>query len=713
MKRSLLAAAMAMSVLCAAPAAMAQGLNVQNADIRAFIQDVARVTGRTFIVDPRVRGTVSVVSDERLTRDELFEVLLSTLRANGLVAVQTAGGAYRIAPEEGAAQSPSMGGGVAGFATEVFRLRNIGAAAAAESLKPLVGRQGVITPVPQGNAVIVSDYADNLRRIRGLINQVDQTRAATRTVTLENSSAREISEVINGLLTPPGAPANARNDLVSVVVVESSNSLILRGDPDTVAGLLPTIADLDQRARTSADIRVIRLQHADAEEMLPVLQQLVGAPVTAPSPGTIARSSSLEQRPGELQAQAIAALPQPAAALGGGAGPAAAGGSGEAGGQRVSIARYPGANALIIAGPPETQRLLGDVIRQLDVRREQVLIEAIVVEISDVAAKELGVQFLLAGENGLAATNYSSAAPNLLALTGAAAGGNTLDPTTLARLREGALGSLLGSTGALLGGGGLINDDQLFSFIINAVKRDTSSNILQTPSIMTLNNKEATILVGQEVPITTGEVLGNNNDNPFRTIQRQNVGVQLEVRPQINAGGAVTLSLRQEVSSVSRSTTATGELILDKREIETTVLADDGDIIVLGGLLDQNETLSDEKIPILGDIPVLGNLFRSRGRQRGKRNLVIFIRPQIVRTAAQARAVTGPRYDYIQADQLQTHRTLGPSSATLDAVVRDYLRANPPGTTALPPPPAPPATIGAAPLSPVQSAPLPPAEPPR
>lgn len=707
MKRLLASAAIGLALLCSAPSGSAQGLNVQGADIRAFIQDVARVTDRTLIVDPRVRGTVSVVSDERLTRDELFQVLLNTLRANGLVAVQLPGGAYRIAPEEGAAQSAASGGGVASFATEVFRLRNLGAAAAAESLKPLIGRQGVITASPQGNALIVSDYADNLRRIRGLLAQVDQPRAATQTVTLENSSAREVADVLNSLLLPPGAAPNARNDLVSVVVVDSSNSLILRGDPETVQQLLPIISDLDRRARESATVRVIRLQHADAEEMLPVLQQLVGAPITPPSATTATLSSSLEpsQGIGSSLSQAAARLqgqsqPQLAAA----AAPSAAPPS--EGGPRANIARYPGGNALVIAADPETQRLLADVIRQLDVRREQVVIEAIVVEISDNAAKELGVQFLLAGDE-LAAANYSNQAPNILGLAGAAAGANVLDPGTSQQLRNAAVNSVLGAGGFLLGGGGLIDDDTLFALVLNAVKRDTQSNILQTPSLMTLNNRAATILVGQEVPITTGEVLGNNNDNPFRTIQRQNVGVQLEVKPQINAGGAVTLFLRQEVSSVARSTTVTGELILDKREIETTVLAEDGDIIVLGGLLDQNELVTDEKIPVLGDIPYLGNLFRNRSRQRAKRNLMIFIRPRIVRSAEDARRVTAPRYDYIQAEQMSTNRLIGPSSSTLDALVRDYLRANPPGTEpALPPPPPSPA-VSAAPL-PLQSTPLPP-----
>jgi len=704
-------AALGCALLAAAsapPPAEAQGLNVRDADIRAFIADVSRVTGRTFIIDPRVRGTVSVASDERLTREELFEVLLTTLRANGLVAIPAGDGAYRIAPEEGAAQQPGVGpGAIAGFATEVFRLRNVSAATAVESLRPLVGRQGVVSASAQGNSLIVSDYADNLRRLRGIIGQIDADRALTETVTLQNSSAREIAGVLNGLLNPPGAAVGARNPLVSVVVVESSNSLLLRGDPETVRRLLPVIADLDRRAEASADVRVIRLQHADAEEMLPVLQQLVGAPVTQPSgPEGLGQGSGFDERAGQFGggARRTTTPVRPATGATGSVGGAGLAGGGSGG--QANIARYPGANALVIAADAQTQQMLAEVIRQLDVRREQIQIEAVIVEISDTAAKELGVQFLFAGENGFGSTNYSDSAPNLLALTGAVAGGNVLGEEVAAGLREAAVNSLLATPGALLGGGRLINDDALFSFIINAVKRDTASNLLQTPSIMTLNNREAHILVGQEVPVSTGEVLGDNNANPFRTIERQNVGIQLDVRPQVNAGGAITLFLRQEVSSVAPGTIA-GEPVFDKREFETTILADDGEIIAIGGLLDQNETLRNTRVPVLGDIPVVGELFKSRGRQRGKRNLVAFIRASIVRTPEQARAISAARYDAVRAEQFRSEQAGGapPGAApSIDAVFTEYLRANPPVVRPLEAPVAP----QPAPSAPVQTEPLPP-----
>lgn len=654
--------------LAPAPAAHAQSqvLNLQDADIRVFIQDVAQATGQTFIIDPRVQGKVTISSREPLSRTELFEVMLSTLRANGLVAVPAGSGVYRITPEEGAAAQPSSlsGAGGYGFSTQVFRLRNIDAASAAETLKPLIGRQGVVMPSPRGNLIVVADYADNLARIRSLLAQVDQDRTLTETITLRSSSAREIAGVVNQVLNPPGAEPAARNAIVSLVVVESSNSLILRGEPEAVRSMLDLIADLDGRAETSGDVRVINLQHASAEQLLPVLQQLVG------------------QSPGAAEGEAAAA-----GSASGTAQTTTAGGAG----RRANIARYPGANAIVIAADPDTQRVLGEVIRQLDTRRRQVLVEAVVVELSDNAAQQLGVQFALAGVNGssipFSATNYSNAAPNILGLAAAAAGERNLpeDSSALAALRQTALDSVLGARGILTGGYGQ-SGDALFGFIINAVKNDTASNLLSTPSVMTLDNQEASILVGQEIPITTGEVLGDSNSNPFRTIQRQNIGIQLDVKPQINAGGAITLFLRQEVSSISGPVSeASGELILDKRAIETTVAVDDGAIVVLGGLLDRNERTTVERTPLLGDIPGLGNLFKATSRQNVQRNLMVFIRPTIIGSAADAQALTAPRYGYIR--DLEAARS-AEGLSNLDALVRDYMQAAP--VTAPPAPPPPP-----------------------
>jgi general secretion pathway protein D len=442
-----------------------------------------------------------------------------------------------------------------------------------------------------------------------------------------------------------------------MAAVQSSNSIVLRGEPLLIEQVVAIIADLDERAASPDDVRVVRLQHASAEKLLPVLQQLVGQTPT-PTQGAAENAAPTSNAPVPPIQPILEA----------------------AGARRANIAWFEGANALVINAEPETQRILADVIRQLDVRREQVLVEAIVVEVSDDAATQLGVQFLLAGKDDSAvpffATNYSNSAPNLLAIAGAIAGGEAEpeDSNALEALRNIAVSSILAANGALVGIGGE-NNDALFGLIINAVKSDASSNLLSTPSVLTLDNEEARLLVGQEVPITTGEVLGDANTNPFRTVQREDVGIQLEVRPQINAGGAITLLLRQEVSAVANPIGASiGEVVLNKREITTTVLVDDGDIVVLGGLLDQNEQLSVEKVPGLGDLPIVGALFRGTSIQRNKRNLMVFIRPTIVRNPVDAQNITAPRYDYMRQQELNAR----PGISTLEQAVREYMRANPP-----------------------------------
>jgi general secretion pathway protein D len=661
-------------LLAAAPPLGAQGaggagLTVQNADIRAFIEDVARATGTTFIVDPRVQGTVTLSRDAAMSESELLGVLLAVLRGNGLIAVPAGAGSYRIVPDDTAAQQPgSFGGSSFGFSTQVVPLRSIDARIAAETLRPLIGRGGVVLPTPHGNSLLVADYADNIRRIRGLIAQIDSDRASIDTVTLRNSSAREIAATVNQLFRTGGEGGTAA---LSVLAVESSNSIIVRGDPSLIQRVVQTILELDRRAERTGDVRVIKLQHANAEQLLPVLQQLVGQTPTEPATGqSVNPASALQAGTVDANAQLLTAVP----------------------GKRPTIVRYPGSNALIINADPETQRLLTDVITQLDTRREQVLVEAIVVEISDNAARELGVQLLIAGREGsnvpFLATQYPGSAPGIVSLAGAAAAqrrrnaGGTED-SALDLARNVAVQSLLGLNSALAGIAGS-NDNALFGLIINAVKSDTGSNLLSTPSVLTLDNEEARILVGQEVPITTGEVLGSANTNPFRTTARQDIGIQLEVKPQINAGGGITLFLRQEVSSIAGAVNAGSDLILNKREIETRVLVDDGAIVALGGLLDQNDRNTVDKIPGLGDIPVVGGLFRSTSRRRDKTNLMVFIRPTIIRSPAEAQRMTAPRYDYMRDSQV---RIPGQQEAALEALVRDYLRTTPPSAPPIAPSP--------------------------
>ena len=679
-----------------APVIAQTTLNLRDADVRAFIQDASRVTGRNFIIDGRVQGKVTVVSDRPLSRSEYFEVFLSTLRANGLVAIPTSNGAYRIQPAETAAAQPGKIGlsGAARnqFITEVFRLRSIEASSAVDTLRPLVSREGSVTANRGANSLVVADYADNIRRIRSLLQRIDSDGASTELIALKNANARDLATSLQQLITgSSGGGENARGG-VAIVAIDSSNSLALRGDRGTVSRFAAIARDLDKRAASGAEVRVIWLQHADAAKLLPVLQQLVGQ--TGISSGSDSASSSASTP--------ASATPTPVSAP-------------SSGGRNAPvIARYEGANAIIISAPSEMQRTLGDVVRQLDTRREQVLVEAIIVEISDTAARKLGVQFLLGGKPGsnipFAATNYSNAAPNILTIAGAVAArdlntttttinGNTTTTTTnnpvSDQLAQAAVNSVLGAAGAFGGFATNVGNNGVFGAIINAVQQDNKSNILSTPSVVTLDNQEAKILVGQEVPITTGEKLGNNFDNAFRTVQRQNVGIQLEVKPQVNEGDAIKLFIRQEVSSIAGPVSNNGnDLILNKREIQTTVTVDDGQIVALGGLLDDNERRTIEKIPLLGDIPGLGQLFRSRAKSREKTNLMVFIRPTILRNAEDARKLAERRYGYIRDQQLLLRPNEEPS---IDELVRDYMGAElplPAPAAAQAAPAAPPAAEG-------------------
>ncbi|MGE4432062.1 MAG: type II secretion system secretin GspD [Sphingobium sp.] len=685
--------------LCCAPLSMAplpvhaqQTLNVRDADIRAFIQDAARVTGRTFIIDNRVQGKVSVVTDRPLSRSEYFEIFLSTLRANGLIAVPAPGGAYRVQPADGAASQPGNVGQATNrnqFVTEIFRLRSTDSASALETLRPLVSKDGSVTANKAGNSVVVVDYADNVARIRRILQQIDRDSAATEMVALKNAGAREIATSLQSLMAG-GGEGNVAS--ATVAAIDSSNSIVLRGQPGAVARLAQMARDLDRQAASGTEIRVYWLEHADAEKLMPVLQQLLGQ-----GGSSVASASSSGGDSGSSGAGS-AATPAPAPAA-----VASSGGSGTGIATRgpAVVTHYEGANAIIVAANGDIQRMLGETIRQIDTRREQVLVEAIIVEISDNAAKKLGVQFLLGStKTGFAATNYSNASPNILTLGGAyaatqlgttkttvvAADGTTTTTETTENsglatsLQQAAVDSLAAATGGFGGIATQIGNNGFFGAIINAVKSDTDSNLLSTPSVMTLDNQKASILVGQEVPITTGEALSQNFDNQFRTVQRENVGIQLEVRPQVNAGGEIKLFLRQEVSSIAGPVSNnSSDLIINKREIETTVTVDDGEILALGGLLDDNERRTIERIPLLSDIPGLGELFKSRSRSRTKTNLMVFIRPTILRSKADAARLTAQRYGYIRGQQLLRNPEAEPS---IDELIRDYMGAVPPGTVA-------------------------------
>jgi len=688
-KRALIALALALACAAVTPAFAQHVLNLRDADIRAFIQDASRVTGRTFIIDPAVQGRVSVVTERPLSRSEYFELFLSTLRANGFVAVPVAGGALRVQPVAGAAATAPVGrrNSASGFVTEIFRVRHIDPAAAVETLRPMVGRDGAISA--SRSSIIVSDFADNVARLRQVLARIDVDSQATRVVGLNNSGAREIAAAL-GQLAPEG---------VSIVPIDSSNSIALRGDGPAVAQLAAIAQDLDRRAAHGSELRVVFLDHADAEQLLPVLQQVIGQAPAASAASSGSRLSSLNSNsssgaPSGQSGMAPTGPESPSRAPASSSASAPGGGP-ATGGRNAVVTRFEGANAIVISAPPDIQRTLGEVIRQLDVRRPQVLVEAIIVEISDTAAQQLGVQLFLSGLRGsnipFGITNYSNTNPNIGTIAGAIAarelGGSTTTVTTAtgsttttttgtgSDLINAAASQLSGINGGLAGVA-LRSGNAIFGAILNAVRSDNQSNILSTPSIMTLDNVEAHILVGQEIPITTGQALSPNFDNQFRTVQRQNVGITLQVRPQINAGGTIKLDLRVEVSSIA-GPVASGsqDLILNKREIENTITIDEGDIVGVGGLLDDNDRRTLDRVPVLGDIPIVGNLFRSRGRARARTNLMVFIRPTILRTAEDAQEMSARRYDYVRGHQLIVNPNREPS---LDELVRDYMGTVPP-----------------------------------
>ncbi len=682
--RSLFTRIIAVLALCAslwaAPASAQHTLNVRDADIRAFVQDAAKVTGRTFILDSRVQGKVSVVTDRPLSRSEYFEIFLSTLRANNLVAIPTTRGAYRIQPADGAASQPTRIGsrGAEGnqMVTEVVRLKSIVASEALETLRPLVSKQGSITANRNANSLVIVDYADNIRRIRSLVGEIDRDSAASTIITLKNAGAREIATSLQALAAQGGG--EGLRAPVTVVPIDSSNSVALRGDPGAVTRFAQMARELDKGAESGTEIRVHRLDYANAEHLLPVIENLLG------SNGTSGGSATVTPTGGGEGASAPAAV--------------SSGGNGIASRGPSIVTRLEGTNAIIVAANPDVQRMIGELIRQLDTRQEQVVVEAIIVEISENLARELGVQWLVGGKDvPFAVTNFSNASPNIVDVAGGLLA-DQFDTTTTTTtdtattvttnsavgdaLRQNAADAVLAARGGFGGFATSLGGSAVLGAIINAVQSDSNSNVLSTPSLTVNNNLKGSILFGQEIPVSTGEALSGNFDNAFRTIQRQNVGIELEVTPQINAGDEVRMELRQQVSSIAGPVSDDfNELIINKREINTTVTVGDGEIIALGGLLDDNERRTIQKVPFLGDIPVLGELFRSRGKSRVKTNLMVFIRPTILKDPNDARRFSSARYGYIRDRQLSRNPDQEPS---IDALVRDYLGTVPPSVASRP-----------------------------
>jgi len=511
----------------------------------------------------------------------------------------------------------------------VVKLTQTDAAEAARLIKPVMHSQGQLTANPGGNVLVITDFPENLRKAREIISAMDVTDSQVETFRLANLSAIDAEEALKSL---GGAKPGFR-----VVAVPASNSLIVEGKSAEIAKLRPIISSMDVGSSTPRGaVSVVPLRFANGEDINELLSTL-------------------------LPAYQVEGQPSP------------------------TVAYEQGSNTLVISASGETQEALEKIIRRLDVRRPQVLVEAIIVEISDTAAKELGVEFAIAGLNGnavpLLSTNFSRSAPNILGLAGVIAGAQDgFDATEQAA----AVSSLVGLDGGIAGIGG-IDNDTLYTAVVNALETDEDTNILSMPFVTTLDNVPATFLVGQEIPITTGESLlgaGNGNINPFRTFERQEVGIQLDVLPQISEGDVIRLEIKQEVSSISGALTSlSGDFVTNKRSIETTVLANDKEIIVLGGLLQDDEEINLSKVPILGDIPILGKAFQSQGKSRVKTNLMVFLRPTIIRNASDARPLTQRGLDRMRLeDRLQSGRAFSKIDSFLDQSQDPRLLDNQPST---------------------------------
>jgi len=593
-------------------------ITMQQADIRAFINDVSMVTGKTFIVDPRVQGKVTISSEQSLSKGEVFEVFKDVMRVHGYTLVRTATGEYRITLIQGAAQDAPFtdGNGFNGrFATTVIKLSNTDAAEAARLIKPVMHSQGQLTANPGGNVLVITDFPENLRKAREIIKAMDVTDSVMETIRLTNITAIDAEDALKAL---GGAKPN-----YNVVSIPGSNSIILEGPYAVVAKLKPIIQSMDiGGASPRGAVSVMPLRFADGESIIELLNTLLPA----------------YQREGQ---------PLP------------------------TVAYEPGSNTLVISASGETQVALEQIIRRLDVRRPQVLVEAIIVEISNTTAKELGVEFAIAGLNGnnvpLLSSNFSRAAPNILGVAAIAAGAQ--DGFTVEE-QANLVNSLVGLDGGIAGLAG-VDNNMLYSIVVNALETDEDSNILSTPFVTTLDNVPATFLVGQEIPVTTGESLGigTTTVNPFRTFERIDVGIKLEVLPQISEGDVIRLEIKQEVSSIAGAITSiSSDFVTNKREIATTVLANDGEIIVLGGLLQDDEQIDVSKVPILGDIPVIGRAFQSKGKSRIKTNLMVFLRPKIIRNASDARPLTQDLLNKVRAEEMQLS---GRSTSKIDDYIRD------------------------------------------
>ena len=613
-----------LTVLLTVEAAEAQEytVNLKDTDIQELIKFVADVTGSTIVVDPTVKGKIKVISSKPVSQGELYDLFLSILDVHGYTAVRT-GSVIRVIPNKDARSSPvgvppeEAAGSNDEYVTQVIRLENISAAKLIPVLRPLVPQQAHMAAYAPSNAIIISDIWSNINRIVEIIDRMDRSAVqSTQVFKLRYAVAEDVVQMLQTLEKRSQADGADADEEVTLVADKRTNSVVVTADELNAQRIKDLISYLDTPLEQSGNVKVIYLEYADAIEVAEVLTRVMQNITRLDEGGDRKRSSSTNS----------------------------------------TIEADEGTNALIITADADEMAALESVIARLDIRRAQVLVEAIIVEMEVTEGQELGLQWLFADDSGAFGSNISNStaqAQRNAAIGNAILGDDNSNDDIGVRNLAGALSQVPGTTL----GWGVVGNDLSMTAILNALETQGNSNILSTPSLLTLDNQEAFITVGQNVPFVTGSYSntgGNNNvQNPFQTIERENVGITLRVTPQVNEGDSVVLDIVQEVSSISQQILAAADVITNERKIETKVLAQDGDVVVLGGLVKDEVQDSQQGVPILQNIPLLGRLFRNDVVSVAKTNLLVFIRPTIVRDDESLRGATAEKYRYIREEQAE------------------------------------------------------------
>lgn len=671
-------------------------LNFSGADIEAVSRAIGAITNRNVVVDPRVKGQITLLTDRPVPPATAYQQFLAALRLQGFTIVESAG-LYKVIPEADAklqasevAVGASRSSAGSQIVTQIFKLNYENAANLVPVLRPLISPNNTINVNPGNNSLVITDYADNLQRISRIVATMDVSNATdVEIIPLRHAVATDmvalVSRLIEGGTASPGGltvtagganiPGQSDNAFKTSLMAEPrSNSIVLRAaNPARLAQVRSLIARLDQPAMNGGgdqgNIHVVYLKNADAVALAATLRAAIGAQATAAGTasgqpgagGTTPQGGGMSSIPTSQPVVSRDSSGTASMGMGSSSGLGSSGGGGALGvAQQPStggmVQADPSTNSLIITAPPPIYRQMRAVIDKLDGRRAQVLIESLIVELKDNRLAQFGVQWQAILSNngkvlGSIGNNSSVAGANILSLLNAFNKDGSINTST---------GGITGDTVSSMRGTNLgftqsVNGNTTLGFLANFLQNSGDANILSTPNLMTLDNEEARIIVGQNVPMVTGSYASNSTGgtvNPFTTVERKDVGLMLRVRPQINENGTVKLAVFQEVSSVDESTRKdTNGLTTNKRSIESNVLVEDGNIIVLGGLIDDNYSQAEDRIPLLGDIPVVGNLFRNTNRKRNKTNLMVFLRPVVMRDAAATNQVSSERYEAIRAQQ--------------------------------------------------------------